>query len=70
MAAPTSGTSFFARQSTQAGAARIAAYAAVTLLAILYAAPFLWMIATSLKHPSELDAVPPIWISKVLQWQN
>jgi ABC-type glycerol-3-phosphate transport system permease component len=28
------------------------------------------MIATSLKHPSELDAIPPIWIPKELQWQN
>src|SRR5436190_3062320 len=70
MAAQTSSTRFFARQSTQARVARIAAVAAVTLLAILYAAPFLWMVATSLKDPSELDAVPPIWIPKVLQWQN
>ncbi|HZQ99233.1 MAG TPA: carbohydrate ABC transporter permease [Chloroflexota bacterium] len=70
MAATTPTTSFFARQSTQARVARVGAYAAVTLLAMLYAAPFLWMVATSLKDPSELDAVPPIWIPKVLQWQN
>src|SRR5262245_22211994 len=70
MAAVTSRTRLLARRSTQARVALIAAYAAVTLLAILYAAPFLWMIATSLKDPSELDAVPPIWIPKVLQWQN
>src|SRR5579884_823545 len=70
MAAATSSTSFFARQSSQARVARLAAYTAVTLLALLYAAPFLWMVATSLKDPSELDAVPPIWIPKVLQWQN
>jgi multiple sugar transport system permease protein len=70
MAARTSSTRFFARKSTQVRVTRIAAYAAVTFLAILYAAPFLWMVMTSLKDPSELDAIPPIWIPKVLQWQN
>ena len=70
MAVSTSGTTFLSRKSTQARLWRFIAYAVVTILAVLYAAPFLWMIASSLKDPSELDAVPPIWIPKVLQWHN
>lgn len=70
MAATTPSGTFWARRSTQARVARFTAYALVTILAIIYAAPFLWMVMTSLKHPSELDAIPPIWIPKEFQWQN
>jgi len=70
MATTSSSTTFWARRSTQARVARLGVYALVTFLAIIYAAPFLWMVMTSLKHPSELDAIPPIWIPKELQWQN
>jgi multiple sugar transport system permease protein len=70
MATTTSSATFWARRSTQTRVGRLAVYALVTVLAIAYVAPFLWMVMTSLKHPSELDAIPPIWIPKELQWQN
>jgi multiple sugar transport system permease protein len=32
--------------------------------------PFLWMLSTSLKHPSEVFTYPPTWIPETLMWQN
>lgn len=32
--------------------------------------PFLWMLSTSLKHPSEVFTYPPTWIPEALMWQN
>jgi len=32
--------------------------------------PFLWMIVTSFKSPSEVFAYPPTWLPKTFQWQN
>lgn len=38
--------------------------------AIIVLIPVFWMISTSLKTPSEALAFPPIWIPKVIRWQN
>ncbi|RLL47145.1 carbohydrate ABC transporter permease [Oceanobacillus piezotolerans] len=32
--------------------------------------PFVWMISTSLKSPSEVMAMPPVWIPSEWQWEN
>ncbi|WP_282938966.1 carbohydrate ABC transporter permease [Paenibacillus sp. RC67] len=32
--------------------------------------PFLWMLSTSLKAPSEVAMLPPKWIPSKLQWSN
>ena len=32
--------------------------------------PFLWMLSTSLKEPSEVFTYPPIWIPRRLAWEN
>ncbi|GHO68137.1 sugar ABC transporter permease [Ktedonobacter sp. SOSP1-52] len=38
--------------------------------AILMAAPFLWMILTSLKTATQAFSVPPTWIPNPVAWQN
>ncbi len=40
----------------------LAVYAALIGLSILFAAPFVWMISTSLKTGPQSIAVPPVWI--------
>lgn len=37
-------------------------------VALTLCTPFLWMVFTSLKHPSEVDL--PTWIPDVFQWKN
>ncbi len=32
--------------------------------------PFVWMISTSLKLPSEVAAIPPVWLPSELNWSN
>lgn len=32
--------------------------------------PFIWMIVTSLKSPTEVFAYPPTWIPGTFEWQN
>lgn len=32
--------------------------------------PFVWMLSTSLKEPSEIFTFPPIWIPSHLVWEN
>jgi multiple sugar transport system permease protein len=55
-----------ARRSAQ----RIAAHAALILLGILFAVPFLWLVSTSLKPPAQLFKVPPEWIPRPFMWSN
>lgn len=38
--------------------------------ACLYAFPFVWMLSTSLKAPTDIMVNPPRWIPEVIQWQN
>lgn len=37
---------------------------------ITMVAPFLWMISTSLKEPSDVFAFPPQWIPHPVRWRN
>ena len=38
--------------------------------ACMYLFPFLWMISTSLKAPTELMTNPPTWFPETPQWSN
>src|SRR5262245_6003973 len=42
----------------------------VTLLGLVFALPFLWMISTSLKTDPQVYHVPPIWIPNPARWGN
>lgn len=48
----------------------IVRYAIMTLLAIAFALPLVWMIGTSLKLESEVLAIPPTFLPTDPQWQN
>jgi multiple sugar transport system permease protein len=37
---------------------------------LLFLGPFAWLVLTSLKTPSEIFAVPTVWIPEKLQWSN
>lgn len=43
-------------------AGRIAVYLALAVLALAFAAPFVWMVSTSLKTGPQAIATPPVWI--------
>ncbi|MDD5367931.1 MAG: carbohydrate ABC transporter permease [Anaerolineaceae bacterium] len=45
-------------------------YVVATVLGLTIVLPFLWMIVTSLKTPSEVFAYPPTWIPKTFEWRN
>jgi len=45
-------------------------YIVLTLAAIATIIPFIWMVSTSLKLPSEIWAFPPKWIPNPPAWQN
>jgi len=42
----------------------------VCALAFAVMLPFIWMIVTSLKSPTEVFAYPPTWIPREFQWSN
>jgi len=45
-------------------------YIILGLLTVIYVLPFLWLLSSSLKHPTEIFTNPIIWIPKTLQWDN
>lgn len=45
-------------------------YVLLGLGAITMLLPFFWMVSTSLKTPGEAVAMPPIWLSNNLQFEN
>lgn len=47
-----------------------AAWVALTLLGILWMAPFLWMVSTSFKGLDEVYAFPPRFLPEVIRWSN
>jgi multiple sugar transport system permease protein len=49
---------------------RAGAYAALIGLSIAFAAPFLWMLSTSLKTDPQTIAYPPAWIPNPVDWAN
>ncbi|MEA2537185.1 MAG: multiple sugar transport system permease protein [Chloroflexota bacterium] len=49
---------------------RLVLYGILMILAALFAAPFLWMISTSLKTGPSSIATPPVWIPDPIVWSN
>jgi ABC-type glycerol-3-phosphate transport system permease component len=45
-------------------------YVVLSIFALCYVIPFLWLLVNSLKTPSELFAHPVQWIPAQLQWVN
>lgn len=48
----------------------VSKYVVLYSLAIVMILPFLWMISTSLKSPTEIFSIPIKWIPEKLYWQN
>jgi len=48
----------------------VAVWLLLITLAILFLAPFAWMVSTSLKPLNETMSLPPRWIPSSIQWQN
>lgn len=49
---------------------KIFLYLFLTVSAFLVLLPFIWMISTSLKIPSEVISMPPKWIPSHFMWEN
>jgi multiple sugar transport system permease protein len=45
-------------------------YGSVIALSLIFAAPLLWMVSTSLKTDPQVYHVPPIWIPNPARWAN
>ena len=45
-------------------------YTAVSLVALLFLIPWIWLLSTSLKPPSQILQVPPRWIPDPIMWIN
>ena len=49
---------------------RVINYFLLIVLALVFAFPFLWMIATALKLPTEVYTIPPKLIPETITWDN
>jgi ABC-type glycerol-3-phosphate transport system permease component len=49
---------------------RVALYALLVVLSLIFLLPFIWMISTSLKTDPQVYRVPPIWIPNPVRWAN
>lgn len=65
----SSGPTRAARRRTEV-LRRIVLYAMLTVLALCFALPLLWMISTSLKSESEIMAFTPSFLPRVPLWEN
>jgi multiple sugar transport system permease protein len=59
-----------ARGGWAAVALRVAAYVALTAGSLVMIAPFVWMVSTALKPPSEAFAYPPQWVPSRITFEN
>jgi multiple sugar transport system permease protein len=48
----------------------VATHLELIVLGALFALPFLWLLSTSLKPPSQLFKLPPEWIPQPFTWSN
>ncbi|HEY3268761.1 MAG TPA: carbohydrate ABC transporter permease [Armatimonadota bacterium] len=46
------------------------AYAVIIALSIVFLAPFLWLVSTSLKPDGQILRYPPVWVPHPIQWSN
>jgi len=51
-------------------AGRVLRYAALIPLSVVFLAPLVWMLSTSLKPARQLFLLPPIWIPRPVMWEN
>ncbi|MFI6902962.1 carbohydrate ABC transporter permease [Nonomuraea sp. NPDC050394] len=49
---------------------RIGLYAALSVIAVIMIAPFVWMVLTSLKTPADIGASPPPLLPTTWAWSN
>ena len=45
-------------------------YVTLILIAIGFSIPFLWLVSTSLKPPTQIFKLPPEWIPQPFTWTN
>ncbi len=55
---------------TGAGVKRLAVYLVLSVLALVFVLPLLWMLSTSLKADQQIFAMPPVWIPETPMWGN
>jgi ABC-type glycerol-3-phosphate transport system permease component len=58
------------RHVVMARVRRVALYAVLIALSIIFLVPLFWLITTSLKTQGDVFAYPPVWIPNPLQWSN
>lgn len=66
----TSGMDWRTRRRIRRAVSKALAYVATTVLAVLFALPFLYMLSMSLQNPEQLTTYPPRWIPNPLVWNN
>jgi multiple sugar transport system permease protein len=49
---------------------RIIAYAFLLFFSVLFLAPFIWMLLTSVKSEAQAITYPPVFIPKRFEWEN
>jgi ABC-type glycerol-3-phosphate transport system permease component len=64
------GAGFWRRRATSERLEKAIAYGSLTLVGILYAIPFIWMVLTSLKYPWDIERIPPTWLPAEWAWEN
>ncbi|WP_080832209.1 carbohydrate ABC transporter permease [Cohnella massiliensis] len=45
-------------------------YSILAVISVLMILPFVWMLSTSLKEPSDIFVFPPEWIPSPIRWEN
>lgn len=45
-------------------------YLVVTVLALVYLAPLVWLVLSALKTDLQIFAIPPVWLPNPPQWRN
>lgn len=58
------------RQRVTGRVSRIALYASMIILSLIFLVPLFWLITTSLKEQGDVFANPPVWIPEDPQWGN
>ena len=49
---------------------RLVSFAILLVMTVLFTLPFIWMVMTSFKDPTELMFWPPEWIPRTWKWSN
>lgn len=68
--AATQNGTYWASKSRQERNLKIFVLSILTIGAVTMMAPLLWMLSTSLKTPTQVFAIPPVWVPDPAQWSN